>query len=154
MRPSPCGPPSSQCKPGSCPWPTTNRAQLSSDFTTERHRIGIFFQVSIVFRQILNFPPWVKGLTFVFQALFLQAFLLQPESSDLFACLFIRANRVLAHHYTSNKDLITELLLELYSSLKIYPQQVWISFWGANMSLVIWSNLSNWEWRLILTFGV
>lgn len=72
MRPSPCGPPSSQCKPGSCPWPTTNRAQLSSDFTTEKHRIGIFFQVSIVFRQILNFPPWVKGLTFVFQALFLQ----------------------------------------------------------------------------------
>ena len=72
MRPSPCGPPSSQCKPGSCPWPTTNRAQLSSDFTTERHRIGLFFQVSIVFRQILNFPPWVKGLTFVFQALFLQ----------------------------------------------------------------------------------
>ena len=34
----------------------------------EKHKIGIFFQVSIVFRQILNFPPWVKGLTFIFQA--------------------------------------------------------------------------------------
>lgn len=55
------------------------------------------------------------------------------------AYLFICANRVLAHHCTSNKNLITEILMELYSSLKIYPQQVWISFWGANMSLVVWS---------------
>lgn len=78
----------------------------------------------------------------VIQALFLRAFLLQPHRSGLFVYLYEESFGCCYTFFI--KIFLAELLMKVYSSIKIYSQQVWISFfWGADINLAICSNRVN-----------